>query len=57
MSVLQKYSKSSIYSKTSIIEKSKARRGCGMKDQITLTDVECMIECSGDLEASYSAVP
>ena len=57
MSVLQKYPKSSIYSKSSIIEKSKARRGCGTKDQITLTDVECMIECSGDLEASYSAVP
>ena len=34
MSVLQKYSKSSI------IEESKARQVCGMKDQITLTDVE-----------------
>ena len=34
MSVLQKYSKSSI------IEESKARQVCGMKGQITLTDVE-----------------
>ena len=34
MSVLQKQSKSSI------IEESKARQVCGMKDQITLTDVE-----------------
>ena len=34
MSVLQKYSKSSI------IEESKARQVCGMKDQITWTDVE-----------------
>ena len=34
MSVLQKYLKSSI------IEGSKARQVCGMKDQITLTDVE-----------------
>ncbi len=34
MSVLQKYSKSSI------IEESKARQVYGMKDQITLTDVE-----------------
>ena len=34
MSVLQKYSKSSI------IEESKTRQVCGMKDQITLTDVE-----------------
>ena len=34
MSVLQKYTKSSI------IEESKARQVCGMKDQITFTDVE-----------------
>ena len=34
MSALQKYSKSSI------IEESKARQVCGMKDQITWTDVE-----------------
>ena len=34
MSALQKYSKSSI------IEESKARQVCGMKDQKTLTDVE-----------------
>ena len=34
MSALQKYSKSSI------IEESKARQVCGMKDQITFTDVE-----------------
>ena len=34
MSVLQKYSKSSI------IEESSARQVCSMKDQITFTDVE-----------------
>ena len=28
------------YSKSSIIEESKARQACGMKDQITFTDVE-----------------